>query len=585
MSLVGRWARRVGRAVRGDGALAVWYDPAFRLPIPSLGARHGLEPRRADFAVWYVTLEGWLAESDLRHPEQARYADLARVHTEELLAGLADGATLARVFHADPAELRVDQVMGAIRLAVGATMAAARYALAERAPALTLLGGFHHAFPDKAGGLCPVNDLAVAIAALRADGFGGQVAVLDLDAHPPDGTAACLAGDASTWIGSISGSDWGPLARVDETVLPAGSGDAAYLDALDALLGRMPRADLAFVIAGGDVLAGDRFGLLGLTEEGARERDRRVHRALQGVGAVWTPGGGYTDRAWRVLAGTALVLLDRGRAPIPEIDPLDLRYSRVARRLDPRALSGDEDALDLSDLEVELGVRAPGSDRLLGHYTHEGVLHALSAYGVLGHLERLGYGAFRASNEPASGGQRLRIFGRDPAGAEHLLGETVLERQRLSGRPVVFVHWLTLRHPAATFGGARPPLPGQEVPGLGLSLEAVELLARAAERTGAEGVAFRPSFLHTAWSPGVVTRFVDPAREARFEALIRDLGHLGRYELSVLLQQGRVCLDGRPYAWEPDPMVAWLADPPPLPPEVARVRDEARFTLADPPGG
>jgi len=63
--------------------------------------------------------------------------------------------------------------------------------------ALNLLGGFHHARPDVAGGFCPVNDVAVAIAAVRADGFRGRVLVLDLDAHPPDGLAACLAGDPS----------------------------------------------------------------------------------------------------------------------------------------------------------------------------------------------------------------------------------------------------------------------------------------------------------------------------------------------------------------------------------------------------
>ena len=74
--------------------------------------------------------------------------------------------------------------------------------------ALNLLGGFHHAKPDAGGGFCAVNDLAVAVAAVRAEGFAGRVLVLDLDAHPPDGTAACLAADPSAWIGSLSGSSW-----------------------------------------------------------------------------------------------------------------------------------------------------------------------------------------------------------------------------------------------------------------------------------------------------------------------------------------------------------------------------------------
>src|SRR5262249_37124156 len=154
--------------------------------------------------------------------------------------------------------------------------------------------------PARGGGLCPVNDIAVAVAALRADGFAGQVCVIDLDAHPPDGTAECLGGDGRAWIGSLSASDWGAVAGADEGPLPDGCSDPAYVHALRRLLARMPRPALAFVIAGGDVLAGDRMGRLGLTLDGARRRDLAVHAALEGVPAVWLPGGGYHDDAWKV---------------------------------------------------------------------------------------------------------------------------------------------------------------------------------------------------------------------------------------------------------------------------------------------
>src|SRR5205807_924723 len=85
-----------------------------------------------------------------------------------------------------------------------------------------------------------------------------------------------------------------------------------YLAALDALLERMPRGELAFVLAGGDVLAGDPVGLLGLSLEGCRERDLRVADALVRVPSVWLPAGGYTLDAWRVLAGTGLALARYG---------------------------------------------------------------------------------------------------------------------------------------------------------------------------------------------------------------------------------------------------------------------------------
>jgi acetoin utilization deacetylase AcuC-like enzyme len=540
-----------------------------------------LEVRRSDYAAWVLTIDGWLHPGDLVAPIEVRYSDLARVHSQRLLTSLTDGEGLANVFHADPAEIRVPDVMRSIRRACGATLDGARRTLRSRRPTFTLLGGFHHAFPDKAGGLCPVNDIAVAIAAVRAEGFSGRVAVLDLDAHPPDGTAACVEGDPEVWIGSISGSDWGSLPGVDEVVLPPGSGDTVYLAALGELLARMPRVDLAFVLAGGDVLVGDRMGQLALTLDGVRRRDLAVVRALSGVPSVWMPAGGYSSGAWRVVVGTALALGGYGRAELdPRLDPHDLRFNQIARRLDPQKLGQPPD--DDLDLAVALGVARPGPPRLLGHYTEEGVRYALDAYGLLEQLGRLGYSQMRIEIQTVPLGDRLRVYGRDDAGNEHVLGETVLERKELRGRPVLFVHWLTLRHPAALGGRRGSRLPGQEVPGLGLVSEALEMLTAAARRIGAEGVAFRPSYYHTVWPTSSGARFLDDGRQGRFEALVRDLGAMGRAELSAALQQGRVRLQGEPYVWEPDEMVWWLENSSDRKPAVDQERDRSRFTVVPP---
>src|SRR6266481_10165514 len=228
--------------------LAVWHAPEYRWPLSALETRTGARPRRADFAVWFLLERRALARANLRRPRRAEYEELARVHTPELLDSLGQAETLARIFGVDPGDVPVDEdeMMNTVRLACGATIAAARELISGLNPrsvgrrALNLLGGFHHARRDIAGGFCPVNDVAVAVAAVRADGFTGRVLILDLDAHPPDGIAACLVGDPSWWIGSISGSDWGTIAGVDETVLPERAGDAEYLAALDALLLRMP---------------------------------------------------------------------------------------------------------------------------------------------------------------------------------------------------------------------------------------------------------------------------------------------------------------------------------------------------------
>ncbi len=531
--------------------LPTWYDPAYRLPLPALEARSRFDPRRADLACWHLRDVGALTADDLRTPIRARYADLIRVHTAEMVEGLTQPEALARVFGLDPWDVPVDALLRTLRLAVGGTVAAAREAVIRSGPTLNLLGGFHHATPDRAAGFSPVNDIAVAVAALRADGFTGTVAVLDLDAHPPDGTAACLGGDA--WLGSLSGSDWGPLPEVDEQVL-AGADDQRYLAALAELLGRMPRAALTFVVAGGDVLAGDQNGLLALTLDGARRRDHAVARALAGRGSVWLPAGGYHKDAWRVLAGTGLVLTLGSLEPIdPAADPVRSRYARVSAGLTPDRLSGD---LDMADIEAELGLRRADSGRLLGHYTAEGAEYALAAFGVLDAVERLGYRDLGVRIGTTDVGDRFQLFG-SAAGATHLLSEAVVERSTLAGKPILFIHWLTLRHPLAAFRPGRAPLPGQEVPGLGLAREAAEIYLRMAERVGLAGVAFRPAHYHVARAAGPRFQFPDPVRQGRFEALSDALAHLEFGAAARAVAEGRVLVDGKPYRWEPDVMVEW----------------------------
>ena len=560
--------------------VTVWYDPRYRLPLSGLEVAAGMEPRRADYAVWWLRECRAITRAEVHHPRRITYDDLARIHTPELLESLGRPEALAHVFGVDPSDVPVDEVMNTIRLACGATLAAARETLRTKAPALNLLGGFHHAAPGAAGGNCPVNDVAVAIAALRAEQFGGRVAVIDLDAHPPDGLALCLASDPRHWIGSISGSDWGALPDVDETVLPDGAGDAEYLAALAALLARMPRPHLAFVIAGGDVLDGDRFGKLGLSVAGARERDVLVAAELEGVPQVWLPGGGYTHRAWRVLAGTGMALAAGSLEPIPAgYDPLDARFERVARELSPTELT-DTGELTKEDLEEALGIRPSRQRLLLGFYTASGMEHALYRYGIFEQLERMGYRNFRAAFDSAGLGERVRVYGEADA-EEHLLVELVLERRRVLAVEVLYIHWLSLRNPRAQFSERRPRLPGQDVPGLGLAREAGTMLARMAIRLGLGGVVFRPAHFHTAYAARHEFAFVDPERQGRFEALVRDLAHVPLLEATNLVAEGRVRMDGRPYAWEADEMAYWLRESPADAGEVERERETVHFTIAE----
>jgi acetoin utilization deacetylase AcuC-like enzyme len=511
--------------------------------------------------VWHLLDQRLARDADVHTPTRARYDELVRVHDPAYLEQLTHPDTLARIFAVPPGEIVVDEVMSTLRLVVGGTIAAARAAHRDGGAAFNLMGGFHHAAPAAGGGLCALDDVAVAIAALRADGFHGQVTVLDLDAHPPDGLAACVARDTHVRIGSISGSDWGPLpSGVDETVLPDAD-DARYLGALEALLERTPRGELVFVIAGGDVLRGDRLGKLALTLEGTRARDLRVVEWLERTPSVWLPAGGYAEDSWRVLVGSYLAVTRHTRRPVRAQDPMQSRFAAIARGLRPELLSGGAD--DWSDVEADLLGRPPTSPRLLGYYTREGLEYALAEYGFITHVHRLGYGELRIEIEPPDEvGQRVTAHG-DADGRSHLLIDLIVGRAVVDGEPSLVVHWLSLRNPRAAFTADRPALPGQEVPGLGMSRDMGQLLGRMAERLGMASVSFRPAYVHTAYAARNHFHFADPARQLRFLALLSDLGERPIGELTRALSAGRILMDGAPYAWEADLMMYRPRDPPP----------------------
>ncbi len=183
--------------------------------------------------------------------------------------------------------------------AAGGTLAAAMDAL-EGGLGLNLSGGTHHAYPDRAEGYSLFNDVAVAVAWLRREGFGGRVLVVDLDAHQGNGTAVFFQEDPTVFTLSLHGERNYPLRkeRSDLDVgLPDGVGDEAYLKALEEALERAQafRPELVFYNAGVDVLRGDRFGRLALSPEGVRKRDERVFRMARALGVplVVVMGGGY----------------------------------------------------------------------------------------------------------------------------------------------------------------------------------------------------------------------------------------------------------------------------------------------------
>src|ERR1700680_1269279 len=132
--------------------------------------------------------EGILAAGDILQPEPLDASTLELVHTREYLAKLASSGLSAT----EQRRLGLpwsEALWQRSRLASAGTLLAARAAL-EDGLAGNLAGGTHHAFADHGEGFCALNDVAVAAAKLRAEGAIERAAVIDLDVHQGNGTAA-----------------------------------------------------------------------------------------------------------------------------------------------------------------------------------------------------------------------------------------------------------------------------------------------------------------------------------------------------------------------------------------------------------
>jgi acetoin utilization deacetylase AcuC-like enzyme len=191
----------------------------------------------------------------------------------------------------------------------GGTFRAALIAMAHGFAANSA-GGSHHALAGTGAGYCVFNDLAIAAVRLVEEGHAQRVLVVDCDVHQGDGTAALTAGRADIATYSIHAEKNFPVRKARSTLdvgLPDGTGDAAYLDALERSLVSLIdgfRPSVILYQAGVDPFEGDRLGRLALSQVGLDARDRFVARLAceRGIGLASTPGGGYGDDGWAIAA-------------------------------------------------------------------------------------------------------------------------------------------------------------------------------------------------------------------------------------------------------------------------------------------
>lgn len=261
----------------------------------------------------YLLERGVATVASITAPAELDLIDAARVHDSGYLHKLTKGGLSA----AEERRLGVPwsaRLLRRSRLASQGTLDAARLAL-QLGMAGNLAGGTHHAFADRGEGFCVLNDVAIAIRALQAEGRIDRALVIDLDVHQGNGTAAIFEADPQVFTFSMHGERNYPALKMRSSLdvgLPDGTTDAGYLAALSSHLPGViasARADLAFYLAGVDVAAGDRYGRFALSDEGVRLRERYVIEQVRGANlpVVILLAGGYAASAERTAELHSLV--------------------------------------------------------------------------------------------------------------------------------------------------------------------------------------------------------------------------------------------------------------------------------------
>jgi acetoin utilization deacetylase AcuC-like enzyme len=324
--------------------LAITYDEAF-LEHAEYG--HPERPERLVAIVDSLVSAGYWEQATSISAREATVEELARVHTKAYVE-----STLARLERA-PGHLDPDTYFSAgSRLAAlkaaggGVDLARAVWSReADLGLALVRPPG-HHAEANRAAGFCIFNNVAVAAAALLADGVE-RVLIFDWDVHHGNGTQHefedtphVLYVSVHAWphypgsglsheIGTGAGE--GYTANVP---YPHGASDVAYAAVVDRLVAPLARAyepQIILVSAGFDSHRNDLLGGMLMTEEGfgymaAVIRDLAAE--LCGGRVALFLEGGYDLEGLSASMVRVIQTFDGGPAPRPQGAPSP-RHERV----------------------------------------------------------------------------------------------------------------------------------------------------------------------------------------------------------------------------------------------------------------
>ena len=277
--------------------LKIAYDPIYAHPLPE---GHRFPMLKYELIPGPLLFEGTITEENIFAPKPCSKETILLTHDVAYLDKLLNQQLSAREqrvigFPQSPALTQRELI-----IAQG-TIDCCSYAM-QNGVAMNIAGGTHHAFIDRGEGFCMLNDQAIAANYLLKNNLAKSILIIDLDVHQGNGTAKLFEQENRVFTFSMHGKNNYPFRKEKSDLdveLLDGTNDETYLKLLtDELPGLIEKVkpDIAFYLAGVDVLETDKFGKLKVTLQGCKQRDEFVFNQLykNKIPCVVSMGGGYS---------------------------------------------------------------------------------------------------------------------------------------------------------------------------------------------------------------------------------------------------------------------------------------------------
>ena len=277
--------------------LKIAYDPIYAHPLPE---GHRFPMLKYELIPGQLLHEGTITEENIFAPHPCSRETVLLTHEEAYLNKLIHQHLSAREqrvigFPQSPALTQRELI-----IAQG-TIDGCMYAM-ENGVAMNIAGGTHHAFKNRGEGFCMLNDQAIASNYLLNNNLAKKILIIDLDVHQGNGTAKLFEHEPNVFTFSMHGKNNYPFHKEKSDLdveLLDGTNDEIYLqllrDTLPALIEKV-QPDMAFYLAGVDILETDKFGKLKVTMNGCKQRDEFVFTQLKqnNIPCQTSMGGGYS---------------------------------------------------------------------------------------------------------------------------------------------------------------------------------------------------------------------------------------------------------------------------------------------------